>query len=131
MLVGHRSDFKVRWMATQLHLLTVAVPEEVVTAGHVQAFTASAWDQMVARKGQLRGLQTGVAVFPTVVGTTVEPEAARWAAEKQRVKFATFARPVVVDATTGQVSAFTGNAGMGGIYNGHLKDRLRTYFPGV
>lgn len=86
---------------------------------------------MVARKGQLRGLQTGVAVFPTVVGTSVEPAAARWAAEKQRLKFATFARPVVVDATTGQASAFTGSVAVGGIYNGHIKSRLATCFPGV
>lgn len=130
-LIGHRSDFRVQWFATNLHLFTVAAPAGVVTQQDLEAFTSTVWDAMLARKGQLRGLQTGLAVFPTLVGTRVDPDAAIWASAEQRLRFATFARPVVVDTTARDISAFTGRVALGGIYNSHLIGKLQTYFPGV
>lgn len=130
-LIGHRSDFRIQWIATNLHLLTIAAPAEVITLPDIENFTRAAWDQALARKGQMRGLQTGLALFPTLVGTQVTPDAAAWAAAEQRKRFAAFARPVVVDATGPQVNAFTGRVTFGGIYNSHLIGKLRAYFPGV
>lgn len=130
-LIGHRSDFRVEWFATNLNLFTVAAPAGVIALPDIEAFTNAAWETMLARKGMLRGLQTGVAVLPALVGTQVLPEAAAWAGAQQRTRFASFARPVVVDTTARTISAFTGRVTVGGVYNSHLIGKLQTYFPGV
>jgi hypothetical protein len=128
-LVGYRGDFKMRWMATKLHLFTIAAPATLVTAAALEAFSTSTMDYVLARKGQLRGFQNGVAVFPALVGTEVEPAAAAWAQEKQRVKFAALARPVAVDVRTGAAAAYRGNPTLGFIYAAHLRSKLNAYFP--
>ena len=130
-LIGYRADFKVRWMATKLHLFTIAAPATLVTADALQTFTATATDYVLARKGQLRGLQNGVAVFPALVGTQIEPAASEWAQEGQRVKFAAVARPVTVDVGTGTASAYRGNPMLGFVYAAHLRGKLNAYFPAV
>ncbi|GAB3956482.1 levansucrase [Micromonospora vulcania] len=128
-LVGHRGDFKLRWMATKLHLFTIAAPATLVTAAALERFSSSAMDYVLARKGQLRGMQNGVAVFPALVSTQIEPAAAAWAQEKQQVKFAALARPVAVDAVTGTAAAFRGKPALGFIYAAHLRSKLDAYFP--
>lgn len=128
-LVGYRGDFRMRWMATKLHLFTIAAPATRVTADALEAFSTSAMDYVLARKGQLRGFQNGVAVLPALVGTEVEPTAAAWAQEKQRLRFAALARPVAVDARTGTATAFRGNPSLGFIYAAHLRSKLNAYFP--
>ncbi|MEU6203134.1 levansucrase [Micromonospora musae] len=128
-LVGYRADFKLRWMATKLHLFTIAAPATSITASAIQAFTTSAFDYVLARKGQLRGLQSGVAVFPALVGTQIEPRALSWAQQKQQVRFAALARPVVVDASTGAAGAFRSTTTLGFVYSAHLRRKLDCYFP--
>ncbi|MFI7605304.1 levansucrase [Micromonospora sp. NPDC049366] len=128
-LVGYRADFKLRWMATKLHLFTIAAPATVVAAADLEAFSTSALDYVIARKGSLRGVQSGVAVFPALVGTEIDPAAVAWAREKQRLKFAALCRPVVVDAGTASASAFRGNPMLGFLYAAHLRRKLDTYFP--
>ena len=129
-LVGHRGDFRLQWFATKLHLFTVAAPADVVTRTGIEAFTSAAWERMRGRTSLL-GLQTGVAVLPTLVATRVEPEAAAWAGAQQHHRFATFARPVVVDTTARTISAFTGTVTIGSIYSRHILDKMHAYFPGV
>jgi len=128
-LVGYRADFRVQWMATKLHLLTVVAPAAGVTQGDLERFTGTAFDYAQARKGQFRGLQTGVAVLPALVGTHVDPAALAWAQQRQLVRFGSVARPVAVDATTGAVACFRRTAALGFIYSGHLRRKLDTYFP--
>ncbi|WP_433118894.1 levansucrase [Micromonospora sp. CA-246542] len=128
-LIGYRGDFRMRWMATKLHLFTIAAPTMRVTADVLEAFSTSAMDYVLARKGQLRGFQNGVAVLPALVGLEVEPAAAAWAQEKQRLKFAALARPVAVDARTGAAAAFRGSPALGFIYAAHLRGKLDAYFP--
>lgn len=68
-LVGRRSDFRVSWFLTKLHLFTVAVPLPHVTLAAIQDFTQVAVQHAKDEKGGLpRGFQTGVAVFPVMVG---------------------------------------------------------------
>jgi hypothetical protein len=123
-LVGRRSDFKVSWF------LTNATPLPHVTLAAIQDYTQAAVQHAKEAKGGLpRGFQTGVAVFPVLVGEQVDPDAAAWAAEKQRLEFACMTRPVVVDAGTGQAHAFRGKARLGGVYNRHLVGKLATYLP--
>jgi hypothetical protein len=128
-IVGHRADFKLQWMATRLHLVTIVASSPHVTQPTLEAFTNSAWEYALSRKGDFRGLQTGVAVLPALVTPTADPAALRWADEQQRVRFATMARPTVVDLSRNYVAAFRGSAMLGRIYAGHLCTKLKLYFP--
>ncbi|MFC0534122.1 levansucrase [Phytohabitans kaempferiae] len=128
-LVGHRADFRLRWMATRLHLLTVVAPASAVALSDIEAFTNTALDYALARKGQFRGLQVGVAVLPALVSTYVDPAALAWAGSKQVVRFGSVARPVGVDTTAGTASYFRGTAMLGAVFAGHLRGKLDAYFP--
>jgi hypothetical protein len=128
-IVGYRSDFRLRWMATKLHLVTAVAPAPVVRAGDIEGFTNAVMDYALARKGQFRGLQSGVAVFPALVSADVDPSAVAWAAQRQRVRYACMARPVVVDVARGVVGCFRGTTCIYGAYAGHLRAKLASYFP--
>jgi hypothetical protein len=130
-LIGYRSDFRLRWMATKLHLFTIVAPATAVAAGAIEAFTNSTMDYALGRKGAMRGLQSGVAVLPCLVSPSVEPGELAWARKQQRIRFACMARPVVVDTSTGEVGCFRGSATLGRIYAGHLRRKLDLYFPPV
>jgi hypothetical protein len=128
-LVGYRSDFRLTWLASNLHLYTIVAPAASVTAAAIEGFTNACLDYAIARKGQLRGLQSGVAVLPALVSPAVDDAAIAWAALTQRMRFAAFARPVVVDTTRGTVGCFRGRTAIGAIYSGHLRNKLAAYFP--
>lgn len=129
-LVGRRSDFRIRWALTRLHLFTIAAKQEHVTLAAIQHFTHVATEYARrAKGGLLLGLQTGIALFPVMVGQQVERDAVAWACEKQRVEFACLARPVVIHAPTGQSYLFRADAALGLVYNHHLRSRAAAYFP--
>jgi hypothetical protein len=128
-LVGYRSDFRLRWMATKMHLFTIVAPAPIVAPAGMEAFANTALDYAQGRKGQLRGLQSGVAVFPALVSAHVDPTALAWAQQKQLVRFGSAARPVAVDVTTGGVGCFRRTPALGWIYAGHLRRKLDLYFP--
>jgi hypothetical protein len=129
-LVGRRSDFKLQWFATRLHLFTIVMAVPEVTLLAAQQFTAQAQQYAKDHKGGLpRGMQTGVAVFPALVSGRVDPAAIAYAAHSQRVQFACMARPTVVDTTTGAVGAYRGNPMLGLIYAGYLRKKSELYFP--
>lgn len=128
-VVSHRSDFRLQWMATTLHLFACVAPAAAVTQALLERFADTSADYAVARKGQLRGLQSGIATFPTLVSKSVDPAAQAWAESKQRVRFACTTRPVVVDVSRREVSAFRGNPTLGRIYSAHLRRKLDLYLP--
>jgi hypothetical protein len=108
-------------MATTLHLFTIVTPVPAATADVVEGFTDAAMNYALTRKGALRGLQSGIAVFPCVVSENVDPAATVSAQEKQRQYFACMARPVVVDLLRGTIGCYRRNAALGRIYAGHLR----------
>jgi hypothetical protein len=126
-LIGRRADFRVQWMATKLHLFTVATVVPAISTAGMQAFTTNTMNYVT--RDILLGVQSGAAVFPTMISPNVEVGADAWAAEKQRNQFACMGRPVVVDTTRGAVSCFRGTAMLGWIYSSHLRRKLNTYFP--
>jgi hypothetical protein len=126
-LIGRRSDFRLQWMATKLHQFTIAADVSRVTAESIESFTAHAMEYV--KQGVMRGGQSGVAVFPAMISTEVEPGSGEWAAQRQRTHFACMGRPVVVDTARGTVSCFRGNATLGLVYSGHLRRKLDLYFP--
>ncbi|HEX4792094.1 MAG TPA: hypothetical protein VH372_26745 [Actinospica sp.] len=129
-LLGHRSDFKVQWMATRIHLFTVAAVVPEVTLAGLEQFADFALDVAVKRKkGLPRGLQTGIAAFPTLISDRVEPAALQRAAKWQKTRFAVMGRPTVVDTANRAVGAYRGRPLLGLMYAGYLRQKSELYFP--
>ncbi|MFF4789659.1 levansucrase [Streptomyces sp. NPDC001276] len=130
-LVGRRSDFRMRWMATNLHLFTVAAAVPEITAQAIRGFTHGVLKYAKDTKGGLPvGLQTGVAAFPVLVSENVDPAAVRWAEEQQRNEFACMARPVVVDSGQRYVGMYRGKPFFGRAYASHFIEKGTRYFYG-
>lgn len=128
-LVGYRSQFRLRWMATKLNLFTVvrSVPE--VTASALENFSNEALDHGVKLKGRFRGLQTGVAVVPVLVGELVEPSAAEYARTVLVRRWSAFAWPAVVDLDRNVVSSHQGSVTIGGIYASWMRQQTAVALP--
>ncbi|MFD6566362.1 hypothetical protein [Micromonospora profundi] len=105
---------------------------DITGAEPVQAYLTATAEWLRADGCEVRTEDWGgVAVFPALVGTQIEPAASAWAQEGQRVKFAAVARPVTVDAGSGTASAYRGNPVLGFVYAAHLRSKLNAYFPAV
>jgi hypothetical protein len=124
-MLGQQAKFKVQWFATKLHLFTLVFPVPVVTAAVMDAFATDALQYAVNQKGQLRGLQVGVASIPVLVGDRVEPDAIEYAHDKLVRRFGAFAWPAAVDASTGATYSHQGAVYLGGIYSKWMRQRTR------
>jgi hypothetical protein len=130
-LIGRRSDFRLGWAATRLHVFTLAAAVPEITVPVIATFTQHARRYAKAHKGGLpRGFQTGLAVFPALISTRVDPQAVAWAEEKQRTQFACFVRPVVVDVIREYVGVYRGSPVIGRTYASHLLQKSDYYFSG-
>ncbi len=131
-LVGRRADFRLQWLATRLHLFTIAAAVPEITVAAMEGFTRSAQDYAKDHKGGLPpGLQTGIALFPCLVSEKADPSAVAWAQAKQRVQWAVMARPVAVDAAQWSVGAFRRTPAIGWVYSPYLRRKLTLYFDGA
>lgn len=128
-LVGHRKDFRLRWMATTLHLLVHVTTTAHVTADGLAQFTRSALDHAEAAHGQLRGLQSGVAVIAAVVGESADEDAHAYALREIRKEMAAFAWPVLVDLNAGVRSSHAGSPVIGAVYTSWMRRQIETLLP--
>lgn len=117
-VVGRRKPFRVRWVLTQLKTSVVVTAVDTITEDGFARFVEDAFTLAKNIKGGLpTGFQAGIGAVPVVAATTVEPDAARRAAEKPRVEwFKGVAVPAIVDLTTGQVHTYEGRAYVGAVY---------------
>lgn len=115
-VVGYRSEFRLRWGATRLHLFTVAVSDPEITADGLAEFTEDVMKFAVGEKGRFKGFQSGVAAIPVQVSPTVSASAIGAAESKITKRFAAFAWPAVVDLSTGRVHSHKGRPAWGTIY---------------
>lgn len=122
-LVGYRSQFELRWMATKMNLFTAVRLVPQVTVSALEDFSNEALDYGVKLKGRFRGLQTGVAVIPVLVGQLVEPAASDYARTVLLRRWAAFAWPAVVDLDREVVSAHEGSVTLGGMYASWMRER--------
>jgi len=74
-IIGYRSDFKLAWMATKLHLFTIVGSVPFVATHVLSDFCAMATEYAVQRRGGMRGFQSGVAVLACLVTPAAEPAA--------------------------------------------------------
>lgn len=129
--VGYRADFRVRWMATKLHLFVCVSSAPVATAEALIAFTHASLEYAKQAKGQARGFQSGVAVISVLAADHVDPSGEAYARKQLVRDFAAFAWPVAVDVSTGQRFSHDGRPALGAIYNGWMRKQVAVAAPPV
>jgi hypothetical protein len=128
-LVGYRSQFRLRWMATKLNLFTIVISTPVATDQELKQFSSDVLDFAAQQKGRFRGLQTGVAAIPVLVAETVEPAAAERARSTLVRRFGAFAWPTVVDLQAGCVHRHIGPVALGGMYASWMRQQIAVALP--
>lgn len=129
-LMGHLSEFRWRWAATRVHLLVYAQAVDTVTTDGLEHFTRTCLDHAIAAKGELRGLQVGVAVVPLQIGR-VEDGARRYAQHEIVRRYGAFAWPVAVDAGTGTVARHAGRPAVGAFYTSWMRQQIDAVAAGA
>lgn len=122
-VVGYRSAFRARWVATRLHLFTIVVSEPEITVDGLGDFTEEALNFVIAKKGRFKGLQNGVAAIPVQISSNVSTGAAKAAESEIMRRFAAFAWPAVVDLSTGQVHSHVGRPAVGVVYASWMRQQ--------
>jgi hypothetical protein len=122
-VVGYRSQFRLRWLATRLHLFTIALSAPRVTPEGLKQFCEEALDFANSQKGRFRGLQNGIAVIPVQIASQINPEAITFAQTTLIRRFSAFAWPAVVDLSTGRVHSHQGRVLLGGIYGPWMRQQ--------
>ncbi|SCL21313.1 hypothetical protein GA0074692_1144 [Micromonospora pallida] len=128
-VVGYRAQTRA---LTRMHIFTVAAPADRVDEAVLREFVDAVVNLGLARKGQWRGMQSGVIVLPVLVTTTAEAGATALTQKAYRLNlagFAALAQPAVVDVTAGRVWTFRGTRLWGYAYNSLIKKKYATYLP--
>ena len=107
-LVGFRSEFRWRWLATKVN---------------------ESLDYGVRQKGRGRGLQADVAVIPGLVAQEPEDATVYAATENLITRFAAFAWPTLVDCTAHQVYRNDGPVVAGRPYATWMRHQIAEPFP--
>lgn len=128
-LVGYKSKIKA---LSKMHIFTVVDTAGQVTEPILRGFTDAAVKMATDRKGQWRGMQSGVIVLPILVGTGVDAEAVAVTQKSYNLNlggFAMMAQPAVVDVTAGQAWTFRGTRLWGYAFNAMIKKTYQRYLP--
>ena len=128
-LVGYRSEFRLRWVASKLHLFTVVAEVPVATSVDLDRHTDAALKYAVDQKGRFRGLQNGVAAIPVLLAPVVEPNAVEFAQKRLIRKWGAFAWPALVDLISEKIYSHVGSVAIGGIYAGWMRQQIRVALP--
>jgi hypothetical protein len=129
-LIGYRSQFKLQWMATKLHLFSVVGTTDLtVNADGLRGFSMQALDFAEREKGGLKGLQVGVAAIPILVSQHVKRDAITLARNDIIKRFSAFAWPVVVDLSARKAYSHEGRVLVGGIYASWIRGQIALALP--
>jgi hypothetical protein len=126
--VARTSQFRWRWMATQLHTFVfgLPVPQGADTAWLDEQLVAAVQFARRAGGGLPGGLQTGRAVVLAAVGADLDPALRTWAAKPHARKWAVVTYPVLGDVVAGTMVQPKRPA-LGAVYHGYLADVAETY----
>ncbi|MEG3632406.1 hypothetical protein [Micromonospora palythoicola] len=128
-VVGYRA--RVR-LLTRIHVFAVAAKAEWVDETSLRDFIDDVVNLGLGRKGQWRGLQSGVIVLPILVTESVDPAAAALTQKAYRLNlngFAAMAQPAVVNVKAGKVWTFRGTRLWGYAFNSLVKQLYQAYLP--
>jgi len=121
-----RSDFRLRWFLTRLHTFVVFIVVDRATEADLSAIAdlTAKWAKSV--KGGLPiGFQTGVAVIPVLVSSSVDDAARESALAKPRKRFATMTFPMIIDPARSLVATYNRTVSWGTAYMDFLADQQR------
>ena len=127
-LVARTSQFRFRWMATQLHTFLVAAPfPGALSRVELDGYMAAATRYAKSNKGGLPlGLQTGVAAIVVAVTAGASPEAVEWASNVHGRQFSTIPWPALVDTAVPTVVQ-PQRMVIGGIYKAYLQEMVQRH----
>jgi len=128
-LVGYKAQTRA---LARMHVFTVAMAAGRVEESDLRTYVDAAVELAGERKGQWRGLQSGVIVLPVLVATGVDESAVALTQKAYRLNlggFAVLAQPAVVDVTAGRVWTFRGTRLWGYAFNALIKQKYRSYLP--
>ncbi|GIJ78828.1 hypothetical protein Xph01_32600 [Micromonospora phaseoli] len=128
-VVGYRA--RVR-LLTRIHIFAVAAQVERVDEAGLRAYVDDVVNLGLGRKGQWRGLQSGVIVLPILVTESVDSAAVALTQKAYRLNvngFAAMAQPAVVDVKAGKVWTFRGTRLWGYAFNSLVKQLYQAYLP--
>jgi len=123
-LVGYLPRFRLRWMATKLHLFTVVAKAEGADALSLERFSYDALDFAIRAKGQRRGLQVGVAAIPILAAASVDAGAIDFARNRLIRRWSAFAWPSVIDLGSGGSYFHQGRVAVGGVYAAWMRNQI-------
>jgi hypothetical protein len=126
---GYRSEFRLRWGASKLHLFVTLGTADVVTAEALAAHLHATLEHAKLTKGGARGLHSGVAAVAALVGNTVEPAAEEYARTELVRDFAAFAWPVCVDLAGYRRTTHEGNPYVGRAFTGWIREQIGLTLP--
>jgi hypothetical protein len=122
-LVGYQARFRLRWMATKLHLFTVVAANASADAASLAQFANDALDFAIRSKGRLRGLQVGVAAIPILAAETVDGTAIEFAQNRLIRRWSAFAWPCAFDLGSGRSYFHEGRVTVGGVYANWMRSQ--------
>lgn len=130
-VVGHISQFKWRWFATKLHLLTIAlyIPELNVSSYAAAVHEASTYAN--TQKSKFHGLQVGLAINVIIATQAVDTETITLASNRPPKEFAKLTTLAVVDLLQANTYTYTGKVVWGGIYTAWLRQKLAAALPHI
>ncbi|MBO4271992.1 hypothetical protein GSF24_15385 [Microbispora triticiradicis] len=132
-LVGCRSDRKARWLGTKVEIFVFAVAVAEVDTASITEFTGWAMDRAKRLRSGLPGFRNAATVLPALVGASVQPAAAKWAATDARLLGATLiSRPITVEtpaAGAARITMYRGGTMWGGAFTRHILRKASLYFP--
>jgi hypothetical protein len=114
------------------HVFLVAGKAGALDEDELSEFAAAAVNLAVERKGQWRGMQSGVIVLPVLVAENVSPAAVAITQRPHRLNlggFAVMAQPAVVDLAGRKAHIFRGVRIWGYAFNAVIKKKLALYLP--
>ncbi|MFD9126234.1 hypothetical protein [Kitasatospora sp. NPDC059571] len=132
-VIGSRSDRKVKWFGTKVELFVLAAAVPEVDQASLHGFTGWAMDYCKHLRSGLPGARNAAMILPALVSGSVRRSATDWAAKDARVLGTTLVgRPVVVQTAapgTGRVTMYRGRVAWGGMFTGHVLEKAALYFP--
>lgn len=115
-----------------MYVFTVCAAVDRVEEAGLSDFVNAAVNLGLNRKGQWRGMQSGVIVLPVLVTTAIEESAIALTQKVHRLHsagFAALAQPAVVGMFTGAVWTFRGTRVWGYAHNSLIKQKFSKYLP--
>jgi hypothetical protein len=128
-VVATQSEFRLRWLATKLHLFTVVACAPAATADLLTKLTDDSLSYANGMRGSFKGLGVELGVIPAVVAEHVLPDARQLAERRPAKHFSAFTLPVVIDLSAGASYSYAGQMWGSVAYLPWVRKRISVTLP--